>query len=104
VGAAWEEHLCLKLSFSTLADVLTVPEAQIGRDGELLAEVARLRLLLDEAGLNEAGQRHGGTVLTYDPPFFAAFRHTRMPMIATNPVLPDNPIIFANSAFLDLTG
>jgi PAS domain S-box-containing protein len=25
-------------------------------------------------------------------------------MIATTPVLPDNPIIFANSAFLDLTG
>ncbi|TNC67209.1 histidine kinase famiy protein [Rubellimicrobium roseum] len=37
-------------------------------------------------------------------PFFAAVEMTRMPMILTDPRQPDNPIVFANKAFLDLTG
>ncbi|MDB5520752.1 MAG: hypothetical protein JWQ82_349 [Tardiphaga sp.] len=37
-------------------------------------------------------------------PFAAAVRATRMPMIITDPRLPDNPIIFANQAFQTLTG
>jgi PAS domain S-box-containing protein len=36
--------------------------------------------------------------------FFAAVEMTRMPMVVTNPRKPDNPIVFANGAFLDLTG
>ena len=36
--------------------------------------------------------------------FFAAVKTTRMPMIVTDPNLPDNPIIFANPAFLSMTG
>jgi PAS domain S-box-containing protein len=36
--------------------------------------------------------------------FFAAVETTRMPMIVTDPNKPDNPIIFANPAFLELTG
>jgi len=36
--------------------------------------------------------------------FFAALQMTRMPMIITDPRQPDNPIAFANKAFLDLTG
>ncbi|KQM56940.1 MULTISPECIES: histidine kinase famiy protein [unclassified Sphingomonas] len=36
--------------------------------------------------------------------FFAAVKTTRMPMIVTDPNLPDNPIIFANPAFLNMTG
>ncbi|MDO9710155.1 histidine kinase famiy protein [Paracraurococcus lichenis] len=36
--------------------------------------------------------------------FFAAVAMTRMPMIVTDPNLPDNPVVFANGAFLDLTG
>ncbi|MBK1662758.1 PAS domain-containing protein, partial [Paracraurococcus ruber] len=36
--------------------------------------------------------------------FFAAVELTRMPMILTNPNLPDNPIVFANRAFQQLTG
>jgi len=36
--------------------------------------------------------------------FFAAVEMTRMPMIVTDPNKPDNPIAFANGAFLDLTG
>lgn len=36
--------------------------------------------------------------------FFAAIEMTRMPMILTDPNLTDNPIAFANKAFLDLTG
>lgn len=36
--------------------------------------------------------------------FFAAIEMTRMPMILTDPSIDDNPIVFANKAFLDLTG
>ncbi|WEF33971.1 histidine kinase famiy protein [Pseudoduganella chitinolytica] len=35
--------------------------------------------------------------------FFAAVEMTRMPMIVTDPNQPDNPIVFANNAFYDLT-
>ncbi|NEX63090.1 histidine kinase famiy protein [Noviherbaspirillum galbum] len=35
--------------------------------------------------------------------FFAAVEMTRMPMVVTDPNQPDNPIVFANKAFLDLT-
>jgi PAS domain S-box-containing protein len=37
-------------------------------------------------------------------PFAAAVRATRMPMIITDPTRPDNPIIFVNQAFQDLSG
>lgn len=37
-------------------------------------------------------------------PFAAAVRATRMAMIVTNPRLPDNPIVFANDAFLRMSG
>jgi PAS domain S-box-containing protein len=36
--------------------------------------------------------------------FFAAIEMTRMLIVLTNPNLPDNPIVFANRAFQDLTG
>ncbi|WP_027867807.1 histidine kinase famiy protein [Massilia alkalitolerans] len=36
--------------------------------------------------------------------FFAAVEMTRMPMIITDPNQDDNPIVFANGAFFDLTG
>jgi PAS domain S-box-containing protein len=36
--------------------------------------------------------------------FFAAVEMTRMPMVLTDPRQPDNPIVFANGAFIDLTG
>ena len=36
--------------------------------------------------------------------FFAAIEMTRMPMILTDPNQDDNPIVFANKAFFDLTG
>jgi PAS domain S-box-containing protein len=37
-------------------------------------------------------------------PFASAVRATRMPMIITDPRLPDNPIVFVNEAFGKLTG
>jgi PAS domain S-box-containing protein len=39
-----------------------------------------------------------------DDIFFAAVSTTRMPMVVTDPNLPDNPVIFANHAFLRMTG
>lgn len=41
---------------------------------------------------------------TKGDPFAAAVRATRMPMIVTDPRQHDNPIVFANDAFLKLTG
>jgi PAS domain S-box-containing protein len=37
-------------------------------------------------------------------PFAAAVRATRMPMVITDPNQPDNPIVFCNVAFQQLTG
>lgn len=50
---------------------------------------------LTERVLHEAGK---------GDPFAAAVRATRMPMIITNPREHDNPIVFTNDAFLNLTG
>ncbi|WP_151636110.1 histidine kinase famiy protein [Noviherbaspirillum aerium] len=36
--------------------------------------------------------------------FFAAVEMTRMPMLVTDPNQEDNPVVFINRAFLDLTG
>jgi PAS domain S-box-containing protein len=37
-------------------------------------------------------------------PFSAAIRSSRMSMVVTDPAQPDNPIVFANDAFLRMTG
>ena len=50
-----------------------------------------------ESTITEPGLESRGSV------FFAAIEMTRMPMILTDPNQPDNPIVFANKAFLDLT-
>jgi PAS domain S-box-containing protein len=50
-----------------------------------------------EATITEPGLSDRGNV------FFAAIEMTRMPMVLTDPHQRDNPIVFANKAFLDLT-
>lgn len=47
--------------------------------------------------IEESGLQDRGNV------FFAAVEMTRMPMVVTDPRQPDNPIVFVNRAFLDLT-
>ena len=42
--------------------------------------------------------------LKNDKAMALAVRHARVPLCITDPALPDNPIVFANSAFCDLTG
>lgn len=69
---------------------------------------------LPDAGADTTGRkaRHHWRESTITTPglddrgdvFFAAIEMTRMPMILTDPAQPDNPIVFANKAFLDLTG
>lgn len=51
----------------------------------------------------DAGDRLLAEHLSEDP-FAAAFKATRMPMLITDPRQPDNPIIFSNRAFSELTG
>lgn len=49
-----------------------------------------------EAALGRLEQQSG--------PFAAAVEATRMPMVITDPSLADNPIVFANAAFLQMCG
>ncbi len=73
---------------------------------ELEAEVLRLRAKLNEqpnGGLETSGQRHRSTATDADV-LFSAVDRTSLPMILTDPNQADDPIVFTNRAFLDLTG
>lgn len=64
-------------------------------------------LMDDEVSAKRGAQNAGNRLLAEHPsedPFAAAFKATRMPMIITDPRQHDNPIIFSNKAFSDLTG
>ncbi|TPG58083.1 PAS domain-containing protein [Roseomonas nepalensis] len=50
------------------------------------------------------GGAGSGVDSTHSDVFFAAVEMTRMPMIVTDPNRHDNPIVFANQAFLRMTG
>jgi PAS domain S-box-containing protein len=56
-------------------------------------------ILRSERAAEDLAAEHG-----VGDPFAAAIRAVRMAMIVTDAHQPDNPIIFANDAFLDLTG
>ncbi|TGD99304.1 hybrid sensor histidine kinase/response regulator [Methylobacterium nonmethylotrophicum] len=60
----------------------------------------------DLGGLGPAVTARGPRAVTdtHSDIFFAAVETTRMPMIVTDPHQPDNPIVFANQAFLRMTG
>ncbi|WP_420865478.1 hybrid sensor histidine kinase/response regulator [Methylobacterium indicum] len=60
----------------------------------------------DLGGLGPAVTSRGPSAVTdtHSDIFFAAVETTRMPMIVTDPHQPDNPIVFANQAFLRMTG
>jgi len=72
-----------------------IPNAAFHR-GESLDET----LVRDEARITAEFKRfeHG------NDPFAEAVRATRMPMVISNPRLPDNPVVFANDAFCRLSG
>ena len=55
----------------------------------------------DERTLSE---RHIRNVQGQGGVFVEAVRLTRMPMLVTDAALPGNPIIFANRAFIELSG
>jgi PAS domain S-box-containing protein len=59
--------------------------------------------LTDHADGARIGAEIASTVVGSDP-FAAAVRATRMPMVITDPRLPDNPIVYVNDAFVKLTG
>ncbi|MDD1498828.1 PAS domain-containing protein [Agrobacterium sp. CNPSo 3708] len=41
---------------------------------------------------------------SFGGPFFSMVNATRTPMVVTNPRLPDNPIVYANAAFISMSG
>jgi PAS domain S-box-containing protein len=49
-------------------------------------------------------ERHMEAVRQQGGMFVEAVRRTRMPMLVTDATLPGNPIVFANQAFVDLSG
>jgi PAS domain S-box-containing protein len=49
-------------------------------------------------------ERHIEAVRQQGGMFVEAVRRTRMPMLVTDVTLPDNPIVFANQSFVDLSG
>jgi PAS domain S-box-containing protein len=63
---------------------------------------------MTDQGTPQQDARAAGTRLVNahasEDPFAAAFKATRMPMIITDPRQHDNPIIFCNNAFSELTG
>ncbi|MCW6506926.1 PAS domain-containing protein [Lichenifustis flavocetrariae] len=76
------------------------------QEADYRAEIARLKAELLARSSSTAAHvsaeiagKDGG-----DDPFFAAVRATRMPMVVSNPRLPDNPIVFVNDSFCRLTG
>src|SRR5215217_7220532 len=58
------------------------------------------------AGTDErtSSERHIANVREQGGVFVEAVRLTRMPMLVTDATLPGNPIIFANRAFIKLSG
>ena len=74
----------------------------LSRD-ELEAEILRLRKL-QAGGSDEAFGRRVRTTPGGRDELFAAVEKTRTPMILTDPTRPDDPIVFANRAFQDLSG
>ena len=74
---------------------------------EAKAEIASLRQKASNASDTRDAARIIEEITGIDngtDPFAAAVKATRMPMVISNPRLPDNPIVFVNDAFCRLTG
>ncbi|MFD2741404.1 PAS domain-containing protein [Sulfitobacter aestuarii] len=57
--------------------------------------------------MNSKLELHGGAIskpVQLDDIMVQAVRHARLPLCITDPTLPDNPIVYANQAFTELTG
>ena len=82
--------------------------AQLRRElAEAKAEIASLQQRNPKAGDARDAARIVEEITGTDngtDPFAAAVRATRMPMVISNPRLPDNPIVFVNDAFCRLCG
>ncbi|AWN51075.1 PAS domain S-box protein [Methylobacterium sp. 17Sr1-1] len=70
---------------------------------ELKAEVLRLQALQEQNSPTAFGRPIQSTPVGHDE-LLSAIEKTRMPMILTDPRQPDDPIIFANRAFQQLSG
>ena len=77
------------------------PPFTAGASADAARDAFRAAAVVVEATRIEAEVAGAGSGID---PFAAAVRATRMPMIVTNPRLPDNPVVFANPAFCRLTG
>ncbi|WP_309242796.1 PAS domain S-box protein [Lichenibacterium dinghuense] len=73
------------------------------REAELEAEVARLRAEVAGAA-GRAPADAGAPMPAGRDELFSAIEKARMPMILTDPNRPDDPIVFANRAFQELSG
>ncbi len=76
------------------------------REAELEAEVSSLRARLGAGAPSADRISRTAAITTPAGPdeLFSAMEKTRMPMILTDPNRPDDPIIFVNRAFQELSG
>ena len=65
-----------------------------------LPATVQAAMLRDRARIEAELQKQGGST----DPFASAVRATCMPIVVTNPRLPDNPVVFANDAFCLMSG
>lgn len=75
-----------------------------GRAHRLGSAVNDFQQDLDETTARTLAERHIERIRENGGIVFDAVRLTRMPMIVTDAALPGNPIIFANQAFIALSG
>ena len=59
---------------------------------------------LPDTAARDLSERHVDALRQQGGVFVDAVRLTRMPMIVTDATLPGNPIVFANAAFIELSG
>jgi PAS domain S-box-containing protein len=68
-----------------------------------MRKTALVRNFYRSVTLNGNG-KDGAWALRNDRAIAETVRHAQIPLCITDPTLPDNPIVFANAAFCDLTG
>lgn len=75
-----------------------------GVGGQTVVEPGQQKRHCNKGGAQQASQDRIEQLERQGGPFVAAVEATRMPMVVTDPTLANNPIIYANSAFLEMCG
>ena len=83
---------------------LALDQPKVGLELTRCARMNEFQENLADTAARTLSERHMEAVRQQGGMFVEAVRVTRMPMLVTDAALPGNPIIFANRAFIDLSG